>query len=215
MQHCLVQPELHRRPLEHLALVRVCGYQPVDLDIFRLPNPVAPRLRLDVVLRIPVRIVNNDSVCRSEVDADAARACAKEEDKYIRSFLRETVDPSLAIRGLHRSVQPFVRVRAIVQVVFQYVQHPDHLRENEHPVALGLQLRKELVHEHELAAGQNHFLHVSMVLLIGVGLSIFPYTRLRHPREILGQDRIFCAVKQEWVIATLAQLHADVDERRL
>lgn len=46
---------------------------------------MAPGLTLDVVLRVPVRVVDNDGVGSRQVDAQAARARAKKEHEPVRA----------------------------------------------------------------------------------------------------------------------------------
>ena len=55
----LVQAELAAGGLEHHLLVGRARDQPVDHHFLRLPDPVAARLRLHVVLRVPVGVVND------------------------------------------------------------------------------------------------------------------------------------------------------------
>jgi hypothetical protein len=43
--------------VEHVLLVALGGDEAVDLHLLRLPDAVAARLRLDVVLRVPVAAV--------------------------------------------------------------------------------------------------------------------------------------------------------------
>eukprot|EP00965_Chrysotila_dentata_P222867 6193232-Pleurochrysis_carterae.AAC.2 len=54
---------------------------------------------LDVVLRVPVGVVDDDGVGRDEVDPDAARARAQQEEKGGRALGREAVDRSLKACG--------------------------------------------------------------------------------------------------------------------
>ena len=57
--HYLVQAELATRGLEHHLLVGRARDQPVDHHFLRLADAVAARLRLHVVLRVPVGVVND------------------------------------------------------------------------------------------------------------------------------------------------------------
>ena len=77
LQHGLVEAELERRLVEHLALVGVARDEPVDLDVLLLPDAVTARLRLQVVLRVPVAVVDDDGVGGGEIDAEAAGARAQ------------------------------------------------------------------------------------------------------------------------------------------
>ena len=53
----------------------------IDLDVLLLPDAVTARLRLQVVLRVPVGVVDDDGVGYRQVDAEPARARAQQEDE--------------------------------------------------------------------------------------------------------------------------------------
>ena len=72
-------------PVEHFSLVGVSCDESVDLDGLVLTNPVAASLSLEVILWIPVRVVDNDSISSCEVDAKTTGPRAEEKDKPIRS----------------------------------------------------------------------------------------------------------------------------------
>jgi hypothetical protein len=74
---------------------------------------VAARLRLNVVLRIPVRVENDDGVGRRQVDADAAGARAEQKHERVVGRLgdREAVDRRLAVGALDVAVEALERKR--------------------------------------------------------------------------------------------------------
>jgi len=57
------------------------GDEAEDEHLVRLAEPVRARQRLDVVVRVPVRVVEHDGVGGGEVDAQAARARREQEDE--------------------------------------------------------------------------------------------------------------------------------------
>ena len=67
--HYLVEAELAARGLEHHLLVARARDQPVDHHFLRLPDAVAARLRLRVVLRVPVRVDHDHRVRGRQVGA--------------------------------------------------------------------------------------------------------------------------------------------------
>ena len=76
---------MHDIPVEHFSLVSVSCDEAVDLDGLVLTNPVAASLCLEVVLRVPVRIIDDDSIGSCEVDTKTTGPRAKKEHKSIRS----------------------------------------------------------------------------------------------------------------------------------
>ncbi len=75
-------------PVKHVSLVCVTSDQPVHLDGFVLTNPMTASLCLEVVLRVPVRVVDDDSVSCREVDTETPRTSAQQEHKAIRIWGR-------------------------------------------------------------------------------------------------------------------------------
>ena len=69
-----VHAELDLGFLDDPLLDRVRGDEPEDPDLLLLADPVRAVLRLEVHLRVPVRVVENDDVGRVEVDPEATRA---------------------------------------------------------------------------------------------------------------------------------------------
>ena len=60
----------------------------VNLDRLVLPDPVTASLRLQVVLRVPVRVVDDDGVGGRQVDAQPTRTRAQQEHKPVRIYNR-------------------------------------------------------------------------------------------------------------------------------
>ena len=88
----IIAAGLHHRMLEaqllvgrgqHVHLVRVARDQLIDLHRLRLSDAVAARHGLDVILRVPVGVVYDDSVGRRQVDADAARPRREQEEEGV------------------------------------------------------------------------------------------------------------------------------------
>ena len=64
-----VHLQLELGALEHLLLNRVLGDEAEDLDLLPLPDAVRAVHRLQVGLRVPIGVVDDDRIGRLQVDA--------------------------------------------------------------------------------------------------------------------------------------------------
>lgn len=69
-------------------------------------------LHLQVVLRVPVRVEDDAGVGRRQVNAQAARSGAQQEDEALRVGFAEAVDGGLPQVPSHAAVDPLVQVPA-------------------------------------------------------------------------------------------------------
>mmetsp|Transcript_23346 Transcript_23346/g.61884 ORF Transcript_23346/g.61884 Transcript_23346/m.61884 type:complete len:430 (-) Transcript_23346:737-2026(-) len=157
---------------------------------------MAPRLGLDVVLGIPIRVENDHGVRHGEVDPLASGSGAQKEDEFFGSFFREPIDGLLAVVSTHPAIDPLVAPSLVDQVVLDHVQHPDHLREDQNLVTAFFQLREELVNEDQLTRGLDEVLKQRLLVPVGQGRSL----------------NVFHALDEVRVVAALSQLHHDVSK---
>ena len=76
------------------------------------------RHRLHIILRVPVRVVDDDCVGRDQIDADAARSCGEEHDAHgAVALLRKLVDLFLPVSTRDASIDATVRVLRTPQVI--------------------------------------------------------------------------------------------------
>mmetsp|Transcript_13247 Transcript_13247/g.35347 ORF Transcript_13247/g.35347 Transcript_13247/m.35347 type:complete len:371 (-) Transcript_13247:1139-2251(-) len=182
----LLQAQLVLGRLQHGFLHCVRRGEPEDEHRLLLADAVAAVLRLQVGVRVPVRVEDDTRVCRHQVDAQPSRAGGEEED--VRLALVELVHRLEAISGSDAPVKSPRGEPAHLAVVLEDVEHLRHLGEDEHLVAALLaQLGHDAVEEDHLAtAGDDAFVHDLLPALV------------RGPLE------------EEGVVAALAQLHEDV-----
>ena len=121
-----------------------------DEDGLLLPDTVRAVLRLQVHLRVPVLVEENDSVRSNEIDAETSGAGAEEEEVG-------RIGPSTVIELVH--LQPAVLLlRAAVDAahfealeerrpVLDDVKHCCELREQKHLVTLGEEGVEETVQQ--------------------------------------------------------------------
>ena len=58
-------------------------HSPIDHDFVSLPDSVSSGEGLDVVVGIPVRVVNDDGVGRRQVDSQTASASRQQKDEVL------------------------------------------------------------------------------------------------------------------------------------
>mmetsp|Transcript_15009 Transcript_15009/g.38568 ORF Transcript_15009/g.38568 Transcript_15009/m.38568 type:complete len:573 (+) Transcript_15009:2004-3722(+) len=151
-QHRLVKAVFLGRGLEDGLLVGVARDEAVNLDVAGLPDAVAPRHGLQVILRVPVRVVQDDHIGCGEGDALPASLCGQKEHKAVGVILGEAVDGGLPGSACRAAVDALHVVPSQGEVVLQHVEHDDELAEDEHLVALLEERCQQAVQQLELAA---------------------------------------------------------------
>lgn len=91
---------------------------------------------------------------RRQVDAQPAGLGRQQKHENVR-VLRVQVDHLLPVGDGRLAVQPQKAVLADLQILFDNVQHHDKLAEDQHPVALALELRQQLVQLAELSRSHD------------------------------------------------------------
>lgn len=62
---------------------------------------------LQIILRVPVTIINNNCICSCQVDTQTTSFCTQQEHKTIRVWLAKPVNCSLAQIATDTSIYPF------------------------------------------------------------------------------------------------------------
>mmetsp|Transcript_8835 Transcript_8835/g.30371 ORF Transcript_8835/g.30371 Transcript_8835/m.30371 type:complete len:382 (+) Transcript_8835:666-1811(+) len=131
---------------QHVLLHRVGRDQPEHQHGLGLANPVAPVHGLQVLLRVPVRVVDHHGIRRREVDAQTPGS--RREQKVVEvGVLVERVNGIPPVRQAHTPVDPASLLAHVLQVDLEQVQHLGHLREDEDLVAVLVELGEEPVQE--------------------------------------------------------------------
>jgi hypothetical protein len=69
-------------------------------------RPVSPVLGLEVLMRVPVGVEDDDRVGRLEVESEAARPRGQQEDEVVGAGLVELGQHVAPVLGFCRAVQP-------------------------------------------------------------------------------------------------------------
>lgn len=95
-----------------------------------LPDAVGPVHRLDVVLRVPVDVVDDHSVCPSEVDAQPPGP-GGEEEQLVLGRVVEVVSELIPLGERSASVQPAVPDSSVQAKFLHEIQEDGELGEEQ------------------------------------------------------------------------------------
>ncbi len=79
----LVQRQLEARFVKHLHLIRMLRQKPVNHDTLSLADAVATRLRLHIVLQVPVRVEQNNCIGCGQSDAQTTRTRGEQKAENV------------------------------------------------------------------------------------------------------------------------------------
>jgi hypothetical protein len=104
----LIEPKFLGCSFEHLLLDCIFGNETEDIDLLLLTDSVRSIHSLQIGLRIPVRIVENDDVGCGKVDTETTGSSSQEEDELLRVWLLIVVDSLETVFMRGTSVDPAV-----------------------------------------------------------------------------------------------------------
>ena len=97
-------------------------FSPVNHDRFRLPDPVCPVLSLQVLLWVPVGVVDDDCVSGSQVDAQTSGP-GRQDEYFDVGVVVKAVNVVLTLTPLHLPIKSRELEAPEVEVVTQDGQH--------------------------------------------------------------------------------------------
>ena len=106
----LVDVEFVLGSCQDALLHRVDGQQSQHAHLVLLPDPVRAVLRLQILVRVPVGVEDDDRVGRLQVQTETARARRQDEDEVLRVGRVELLEHLSAIVRASRAVQTQVLV---------------------------------------------------------------------------------------------------------
>ena len=126
----------------------------VDGDLPGLTETMGAIHGLRVDGRVPIAVVEDDSVGGCEVDTETTSTSGQQEHEDLGSRL-ESGDSVATVFQLGRSVEAAVLVVAVSEVLFHQVDHASHLEVEQNTMSALLELAKEPIQLGELA-GVGH-----------------------------------------------------------
>ena len=100
-----------------------------DTHFDGLPNAVTSGGSLNVILRVPVTIIDDDCVCRLQVDTKPACSSREQEEEFAAIGRIEAIDAVLSLVVRCVAIDTAVIEVLRDQVVLDDVQHTRHLAE--------------------------------------------------------------------------------------
>ena len=78
---------------------------PVHFHVLSLTDSVAPSLCLQIILRVPVAVVDDHGVGGSKIDSNTSSTCGEKVHKGVFRLGVESVDTSLAVAAFDATIQ--------------------------------------------------------------------------------------------------------------
>ena len=115
----------HHFFLSHLSdplLDRVPGNESIDHDFVLLSDTMRSGQSLNVIVRIPIGVIDDDRVGSVQVDAQATGSGGQEEDELLGAFSIETINGVLTQCARDRAINSLVLVTLTFQKVFEQIE---------------------------------------------------------------------------------------------
>jgi hypothetical protein len=112
-----VQEEFSLGALDDALLDTTCGDQAIDMYHPSLSDAVDPSHSLIVRLRVPIRVEEDDGVCREEIQTLPTSTSRQTEDEDRRLGLVEQIDLHLSHHPVRGAIEATVSISSHVQVV--------------------------------------------------------------------------------------------------
>ena len=110
-------------------LHRASGNKPIDHDFVLLSDTMRPAKSLDVIVRIPIRVVDDDGVCRGQIDTQTTGTRGQEEHKLFgsrscvwRSAMRRVIDDTINIGWEIRLLDVIKQNESKFNTIYSYRQ---------------------------------------------------------------------------------------------
>lgn len=113
----------HHFLLGHLSdtlLDRRARHESIDHDLVGLTDTMSARERLNVVVWIPIRVVDDDRVGGSQVNAQTTGSGRQQEAELLRARCVESIDRILTLRTRDGSVDTFVFISFKKELFYEF-----------------------------------------------------------------------------------------------
>ena len=123
-------------------------------------------LCLQVHLRVPVRVKNDDGVCSLKVQAQSSSSCAEQEHIELAVGFVEKLHSFLAVFGLGGPIEPQVANSSELEIRLHDVHEMSHLGEDEHAMSESFEFGQDAIDELKFAGRADDPLVVADVIVI-------------------------------------------------
>lgn len=171
----LVEFESDGLPLKDFLLDRRLCDESVNIHLLFLADSVSAIHGLEVNLRVPVRVIEDDMVRSHQVQAEASCTRGEHENGQVRAWLGELTDVLFSLLQLGGAVKPAELVLSHRAEVLENVEEASEVREQQDLLALLLDFLEEPVEELEFPTVLNQML---TELVCTVGLNTVEHVRM-------------------------------------
>jgi len=206
----VVKNHLVLRLLDDVLVHAGAGDQPEDLHLLLLTDPVSSRYRLQVVLRVEVRVVDDHPVGSLKIDSQTSCFCGEKETEVGAPRLVELSDRLTTLLRRDASVQPLVSQPLQLAILLDHVEHDHHLAEDEHPVPGLLEPGEQLVEQDQLAGTVDQLLQPVLCRLLGRKVNL-----LHQLAVVASLPELHQNVEQAGLLLPLAQLAVVLRQHQL
>lgn len=116
-----------------------------------LTYPVSSCLSLEIILRIPIWIKNDNSICSGKVYSKSSSSCGQQEAEIWWILCIEVIQRLLPQFTFDAAIQPLEGEMPHCQIFCYDVQHSHHLREYQNSMVRFSQANQQFVQQYELA----------------------------------------------------------------
>lgn len=164
-KNSLINTKFLSSSFKHFGLISVACNQTIHLNLAFLTDSVSPGSGLDVVLWVPVRVVNDYHIGTGEIDTNTS--CFSWQKEHISLFVRVivSVDWSLSLFGLDLTIDSFVLVLLELQKLLNELKHMGKLGENEYFFTFFLALFKQFLYQDHLPTRRDELINLLILHL--------------------------------------------------
>lgn len=115
---------------------------------------------LDIVLRVPIWIVNNNNIGTCQIDTHASGLCGKQKDVSFFVRIVVTINGSLSLFGFDLSIDSLVLVVFELQKFLNKLKHMCELREDKNLFALFFAFFEQLLNKNHFSACSHKLINL-------------------------------------------------------
>lgn len=142
------------------------GDEPEHNDFFFLADTMRSVLCLQIHLRVPIRVKENDGVGCLKIQPQSSCSCTQQEDIVLGVGLIEHRSSLTTVIGLRASIQPQVLDALVLEIDLHDVHQMSHLCEDQHSVVELLEFWQNSVDELELSRRAEDPVMVAYVVVV-------------------------------------------------
>lgn len=182
---------------QYFLLDRIDSHETQHTHLVLLTNTMSTILSLQVLMRIPIRVEDNDRVGFLQVETETTSTRGQQENKIVRIGIVENSEQITTLLGFGATIETQILEIAVDEIVLHDGHELSHLTKHEHTMSSLLELGQDAIEQLEFATRSINLRPVDD-----------PVRVVQMNREFL-----FDVLKNERMVADLSQLHDRVHQR--